>query len=175
MKKILTLLLFTTIPNYLLSQGKDVLSIKVELISKDNFVLPSDINYYPFHMGPGNEHDYHFAKLEIFNNGDTVLPVTIWTCSWNWNWKSNNDSIFIYGWGCDGNYPDNIKIPPKKSLCYYTNIYVKPGTKNTCFKMGFATCYRNFDDIYWWDWGKNPTEPQGKFYWSDPIYIYNHL
>ena len=112
MKQFLNLLFFFSV-NFTFGQNKteQPVSINVEILGKGYFVPAVNIQ--------GNKPGKYYkncykARLEIVNNEDSTLPVTIWTCSWDENWESGNDSIFILATPlCTANYPTEIEIQKK--------------------------------------------------------------
>lgn len=140
-------------------QTKDPISVNIEIIGKGNI-------YDTILKG----REQYFIRFEITNNEDTTLPVTTWTCSWDNNWRTDSDSVYILGWGCDGNYPETINLPPGKSLVSYAGIYGKSTLKNKVIRLGFANCSKEFID-YGITFLAKSRKPEGKVYWSNEVQI----
>ena len=151
---------------------KDPISVNVEVIQKGRFKTDGT-----------NCNNCYLARIEVVNNEDTTLPVTVWSCAWDWNLSSNNNSIKIPGKICTQNVVIEERIPSKKSLVFYSNIQVKQ-VNNDSFKMGFTNFLEKFEKLDL-GWLKNEDlesynkriailtsgAPRGKTYWSKEIII----
>jgi hypothetical protein len=82
------------------------------LIREHNYVVKSD-----------SIKDYFYnISLTIKNTSDTIIAITLMTCSWEDDFIINNKYMHFYNLGCDSNFPTSIEFKPGEEKVFKTTL-----------------------------------------------------
>lgn len=126
---------------------------------------------------------YYDVSLTIKNTSDTIIAISLMTCSWGENFIVNNMYMRIEGQECDSNFPTTVEFKPNESKVYALtliksmDLYYKcdgctgfPQVETT--KLGLII----IDDVF----RRKPFEnyflsmedkSKWKLVWSNPLYL----
>lgn len=60
--------------------------------------------------------------LTLTNTSDTIISISLMTCSWEDNFIINNDYISFWGQECDSNFPTLVEFKPGETKVYTTKL-----------------------------------------------------
>lgn len=60
--------------------------------------------------------------VTLKNTSDTIISITLMSCSWQDNFIVNNKYIYIEGENCDNNFPISVTFKPGESKTYTTRL-----------------------------------------------------
>jgi hypothetical protein len=60
--------------------------------------------------------------LTLKNTSDTIISISLMTCSWEDNFIVNNKYIYLAGQECDNNFPTLVEFKPGESKVYTTTL-----------------------------------------------------
>jgi hypothetical protein len=141
----------------------DIVLIKTEITGIGN---AKDCGYM-------NDYNSYFLRISILNNADTAISFWIMKCSWMESWLIDNSNLRFCLWGCDSNFPVNIKLEPQKSIIFYGIVHpIDNKVKIDKFRLGFVMLDR--DDFSKCFNNSNREFIKNKItYWSDYVQLFN--
>jgi hypothetical protein len=143
------------------SKDKQVLSVTLDIAGKGAPTCCAKVSKY----------DYYFATVNILNTQDTTVSIWVMSCSWPMETFAINSQNIVFRYcfgGCDYNVPDEIKIPPKKSVQFYgTIVNWNKDSSIAHIKVGFKY-FRTFDDLWNADASKQSERPYTMI-WSNEV------
>jgi hypothetical protein len=83
-----------------------------KLIRENDWVVKSD----------SLKQQFFDISLSIKNASDTIISISLMTCSWQDHFIVNNNYISILGPQCDHNIPDNLQLNPGESKRFKLTI-----------------------------------------------------
>jgi len=117
----------------------------------------------------------YFTMATVTNQQDT--PIVFWIMSCGWpveNWVTSNDSVHCYYFGCDSNFPEDIRLKPHQSIHFY-GFLKHTGQKPFCrkVKLGFRYYVGMMDLLNLPNRKIKPAPPT--VYWSNEVDIKDNL
>jgi hypothetical protein len=148
-------------------RSKDFVSVKLDVIGRGAPSICVDTD----------SSAYYFVVVNVLNNQDTTINLTIMTCSWVWeNFVTNSDSVLFSSCflGCDYNVADIIKVPPKKFAQFYGTIKNNSRESSTDkVKVGFGY-FAAGKDI--WDFNRTPNNNKlYRLFWSNEVELKDNI
>jgi hypothetical protein len=83
-----------------------------EFIQKNNLVVKSD----------SVKEAFFDITLTIKNTSDTIIAISLMTCSWADNFIVNNNYMHLLGQECYSNFPDLVEFKSGESKVYKTTL-----------------------------------------------------
>lgn len=69
------------------------------------------------------------VELVVTNPAKTAQSMKVMLCSWEDHWKSTDAVLTWERWGCDKNYPADVRLEPGKSRTWKLEMFATaPGT-----------------------------------------------
>ncbi len=96
---------------YVLTSSKKTRGNK-ELIKRNDYYVKGD----------SIKQTFFDISLTIKNTSDTIVSITLVTCSWQDNFIVNNSYIYIDGEDCDSNFPTDVEFKPGEGKVYKTTL-----------------------------------------------------
>jgi hypothetical protein len=117
----------------------------------------------------------YFTIATVTNQQDTTIVFWIMSCGWPLeNWVTSNDSVYCGNFGCDKNFPEDIRLKAHQSIHFY-GLLRRSGQKPLCrkVKLGFQYYTRLFDLLHFPNQKIKPAPPT--IYWSNEVEIKDNL
>lgn len=96
---------------YVRTYSKKLKFVK-ELIRENNWVVKSN----------SVREEYYDICLTIKNTSDTIIAISLMTCSWSDNFIVNNNYMRLLGEECDSNFPSLVEFRPGESRSYRVTL-----------------------------------------------------
>ena len=83
--------------------------------------------------------DNYCVKITVENIMDTTFSFAMMTCAWPTMWQSNDPDIqTCWDYSCDRNFPVEVRLEPRHTMIFYTNVHVSNLYITRKFRMGLA-------------------------------------
>ncbi|MFN8291884.1 MAG: hypothetical protein U0U70_16620 [Chitinophagaceae bacterium] len=96
---------------YVRTYSKKGKFIKDLIRANNSFVKGDSINEKFFNI-----------SVTLKNTSDTIISITLMSCSWQDNFVVNNNYIYIEGENCDNNFAIDVDFKPGESKTYTTRL-----------------------------------------------------
>lgn len=144
------------------TDAKALVSVSLQIIDKGT-------------VGTLHQETGYFTMATVTNQQDTTIVFWIMSCGWPLeNWITSSDSVYCGNFGCDSNFPIDIRLKPHQSIHFY-GLLRRSGQKPFCrkVKLGFQYYTRPFDLFPFPNQKIKPAPPT--VYWSNEVEIKDNL